>query len=195
MLGAKWWGSATKWMKGRRGRLAGLLLIFAASGAYAHSRVRVGVVCGDSMKPTYESGALYTLDAAYYRTHTPQRGDVVVFKRDGDTYIKRVAAGPGDTIYLLSSPGLDDEVVMDWQLSHVRRVQQMPSWRNSFRLRQRRVPAGMCYVLGDNLLRSMDSRHYGPIPMECIEGRVVNAPPPGSFVSHVAFRYGAMARL
>lgn len=35
------------------------------------------------------------------------------------------------------------------------------------------VPKGHCWVLGDNLLSSRDSRLYGPLPMALIDGKVM----------------------
>lgn len=38
------------------------------------------------------------------------------------------------------------------------------------------VPVGHVYVVGDNKKRSFDSRHFGPIPIESIIGRVIVFP-------------------
>ncbi|CAF9908054.1 hypothetical protein IMSHALPRED_006568 [Imshaugia aleurites] len=35
------------------------------------------------------------------------------------------------------------------------------------------VPDGHCWVLGDNIPESRDSRFYGPIPLALIKGKVV----------------------
>jgi len=35
------------------------------------------------------------------------------------------------------------------------------------------VPEGHCWVVGDNLPYSRDSRHFGPMPMALIRGKVV----------------------
>ena len=35
------------------------------------------------------------------------------------------------------------------------------------------VPEGHCWILGDNLTESRDSRTYGPIPLGLINGKVV----------------------
>jgi len=35
------------------------------------------------------------------------------------------------------------------------------------------VPEGHCWVVGDNLPWSRDSRHFGPMPMALIKGKVI----------------------
>lgn len=35
------------------------------------------------------------------------------------------------------------------------------------------IPKGHCWVAGDNLPYSRDSRHFGPLPMALIKGKVV----------------------
>ena len=37
----------------------------------------------------------------------------------------------------------------------------------------RQVPPGHCWVLGDNIPQSRDSRLFGPLPMALIRGKVV----------------------
>lgn len=45
------------------------------------------------------------------------------------------------------------------------------------------MPEGHCWVLGDNLTESRDSRTYGPVPLGLVKGKVVakNVPGFGSF--------------
>src|SRR4051812_4323117 len=129
MLGGNTIGAGKYWTPGKTARLACVLAAFLGVAAYAHSQRRIGVVCGDSMSPTLQNGTLYALDTAYYRSHTPQRGEVVVFKRNGVTCIKRVAAAGGDTVFVVKSRDQEgDEVVMDWQLPLVRRIIKNPHW-------------------------------------------------------------------
>ena len=135
-----------------------------------------------------KNGQSYLLDEAYYRSHTVQRGDVVVFQRDGLNYIKRVAAAPGDTVYVVRSDNSDD-VVMDWELPGLRRLLKDPMYCKTYRLVRRQVPQGCCYVLGDNLDCSVDSRSFGPILLESIRGKVLHAAPPCDEVEHVAGNY------
>lgn len=36
-----------------------------------------------------------------------------------------------------------------------------------------KVPQGHCYIIGDNLKWSRDSRDYGPLPLALIRGKVI----------------------
>jgi len=171
----------------RRKYLACLLLLVPAS-CWAMSPVKLGVVCGDSMSPSMKNGQGYLLDETYYRSHPVHRGDVIVFRRDGLNYIKRVAAGPGDTLYVMRSNDADD-VVMDWALPIIHRMQKDPRFQPTFRIIRRQVPPGSCYVLGDNLNCSVDSRSFGPVALENIRGKVLDAAPPTVQVEHIAGNY------
>lgn len=151
------------------------------------SPLKAGVVVGDSMSPALTSGRVYLMDRGYFRTQPIRRGEIVVFKHNGLSYIKRVLAGPGDVVYLLRHHGSDqDELIQDWQLSRVRRAVATPPWSNGMRLIAKRVPVGFYYVLGDNLPDSQDSRAFGLIPESTIQGRVLFAPTPQPEMEHVA---------
>jgi len=151
------------------------------------SPLKAGVVVGDSMNPTLSSGRVYVMDRGYFRTQPIRRGEIVVFKRKGISYIKRVVAAPGDTIYLLRYHGSDaDELIQDWQLDLVRRAVSRPPWSRGMRLVSKRVPSGFYYVLGDNMTGSLDSRVFGAIPEADIQGRMLFAPTSRPDLAHVA---------
>lgn len=40
-------------------------------------------------------------------------------------------------------------------------------------LRYARVPVGHCWLAGDNAAYSLDSRHYGPVPLAMVRGKVL----------------------
>lgn len=151
------------------------------------SPLRAGVVVGHSMNPTLASGRIYFMDQGYFRTQPIRRGEIVVFKHNKLSYIKRVLAAPGDTVYLLRHHGSEqDELVQDWQLPRVRRaVSQLP-WSRGMQLVSKRVPAGFYYVVGDNMAESQDSRVFGAIPEEAIQGRMLLAPAAQPEFTHVA---------
>jgi signal peptidase I len=127
------------------------------------------VVVGESMAPTLKSGKLIWVDRTHYKLHRPQAGEVVVFKLDGVTYVKRIYRGPGETIHYLASG-------IDW-IGPVRETRVTEMQRRYHRrhscvgVKSIRVPEDSVFVLGDNYMRSVDSRQIGPIPLSCILGR------------------------
>ena len=60
------------------------------------SGVRVAMVIGPSMQPTLEDHSIHIL----VPVQDPKIGDIVAFQRPSqkDSYIKRIVAGPGDTV-------------------------------------------------------------------------------------------------
>jgi len=131
------------------------------------------VVRGASMEPTLQSGAFYVLDRGYYRSHALTRGDVVVLKIDGDTYIKRVYALPGDRLWLLRyEDGSADDLLQPRQVAQLRGLQaggKLPGRRVVSLI----VPSEECFVLGDNTSVSVDSRDFGPVSVDAILGRAM----------------------
>jgi signal peptidase I len=128
------------------------------------------VVVGESMAPTLRSGRVIWIDRLYYKNHVPQRGEVVVFRQNGHTYVKRVYRGPGEKVNYLTNDG-------DW----IAPIREMREREFLARIEQRRnkpfdvktitVPDDAVFVLGDNYLNSEDSRQLGPIPLSAIIGR------------------------
>jgi len=155
-------------------RTALFLLALAGASALSLSPYRIGIVWGDSMAPALRSGALYLL----VRSRGVCRGDVVVFRHAGETYVKRVIAAAGDTLYLLEHSGSSaGQLVRADQLRLLARATTRRPWKSTMKLRVCRVPEGSCFAVGDNLDRSIDSRHFGPVRLGAIVGRVVGVPP------------------
>jgi signal peptidase I len=102
-----------------------------------------------SMRPAIESGDWLLVDPTIRRW--PRRGAIVVIREpDSDVLaIKRVAAGPGDRVnldegHLVLGP---DEA---WLLSDATDAE----------------------LLAAGLGQPIDSRRYGPVPLDCLLGRV-----------------------
>ncbi|EEF34285.1 mitochondrial inner membrane protease subunit 2 [Ricinus communis] len=114
-------------------------------------------VRGVSMSPTFNPGTstfwgsfiddCVLVEKFCLEKYRFSHGDVVVFRSPSnhkEKHIKRIIGLPGDWI---GTPHAYDVV---------------------------KVPEGHCWVEGDNLLSSMDSRYFGPVPLGLISGRVTH---------------------
>ena len=61
----------------------------------------LGFVPSPSMEPTIHQGSLILGVRIFGELHT---GDIVIFRHDGRTLVKRIAASPGETCILNGSP-------------------------------------------------------------------------------------------
>jgi signal peptidase I len=136
------------------------------------SGLRPGIVVGDSMLPTLRSGQWFVLDSRAYQGAPPRRGDVVVFRHQGTTYIKRVLGVGGDRVLMLEVLDADGVWRTPIEPAFMERTQRLCRRDPRWRLVEHRVPAGHLYMMGDMVTRSLDSRHLGPIPVREVRGQV-----------------------
>lgn len=114
-------------------------------------------------------------DATVFAMTLPKRGDVIVFKYPEDEtkdFIKRVIGTPGDTIEIKDKEVYVNQVAL--HESYVIHQDPMIFPRGS----QPRdslgpivVPQGDYFVMGDNRDQSLDSRFWGFVKADKIEGR------------------------
>lgn len=142
-----------------------------ALGLFSHPVI----VSGSSMEPSLQSGQMVWLDRAAYLRDLPQAGDVVVFRKDGQTYIKRVYGVPGAEVHFVAGQNDSDWVAGPVRPAHVelfrRRCEGVARFSRTH-VATLRVPPGHVFVLGDNQASSDDSRAFGPIPISSLLGRV-----------------------
>lgn len=129
------------------------------------------VVKGASMSPTYESEDVIIVT----KLSKIQRFDHIVFEAPNkkEYYIKRVIGLPGDSVEMK-----DDVLIIngeEFAEPYVNREFDYPiRFTENFTLEEltgeKTVPEGFIFVLGDNRLKSYDSRHYGLIPFEDVYG-------------------------
>jgi signal peptidase I len=119
-----------------------------------------------SMVPTLKYGDRVLVNKFIYRFTEPQRGDIIVFKSvegDGQELIKRVVGVPGDEI-----------AVRGGTLFVNGEPQKEPYVNKKFPDRSfyapTTVPKDHVFAMGDNRANSQDSRIFGPVPEENIEG-------------------------
>ena len=128
----------------------------------------------------------------------PERGDVVVFKVPTDNrtdYIKRVIGLPGDTIqvkngrlYINGTVTLRTKIEdIDWRVEdgwhhYIKYEETLPNGVKHYiyeiddqrpfdNTQEWTIPNGHYFMMGDNRDGSQDSRYFGLVPEELLEGK------------------------
>lgn len=150
--------------------VTGIVLVLLIVGiAVVRTTVAVPVrIASASMEPALAAGDVVLVSRSVPDVDELKRGDLVVFDdpRNGRRAVKRVIGLPGEEVVILDGvlhvdgrpteePWVDPEVV-----------------DGSF-MRTFRVPERSVFVLGDNRMNSLDSRDYGPVDADDLEGRVL----------------------
>ncbi|HLL80472.1 MAG TPA: signal peptidase I [Ktedonobacteraceae bacterium] len=126
---------------------------------------------GPSMEPTLHDGELILVDKWSYLFRPPERGDVIVFvapPHPDQDYVKRIIGLPGDRITIDNTKVYVDGVLLNE--TYVSPINQgnLFSYKN---ITNQLVPPNMFFVLGDDRIRSSDSRDWGLVPRNNIIGR------------------------
>jgi signal peptidase I len=148
------------------------LLVNTVSGRFS--------IDGPSMQPTLYKGEYVIVDRLSYKLHPPERGDVIVFKRNIE-YIKRVIGLPGETIEIR-----DRQVFIDGEPLPESYVKELPAYS----MEPRTIGPDEYFVLGDNRNNSSDSHNWGTVPFSTIDGKtlIIYWPPEKwSFVPHYSY--------
>src|SRR5579864_103323 len=126
---------------------------------------------GPSMEPTLHNGELILVDKWSYLFRSPERGDIIVFvapPNPGEDYVKRIIGIPGDRITVDDTKVYVDGVLLNE--TYVSPINQGNIF-NYKPINNVLIPAGMYFVLGDDRIRSSDSRDWGLVPRGNIIGR------------------------
>lgn len=161
--------------------ISGVALGFIIFGTVTHFIITVRTVAGPSMLPTLPiRGDLILL--SYLHPHwLPIRvGDLVSFKNpmNGSRSVKRVLGLPGDLVLRDTPPGVADNFWIEGDAARWEkeiRGEHGPGWMV-------RVPPGHCWVVGDDLPWSRDSRHFGALPLNLVVGKVLARNPRQSWM-------------
>lgn len=145
--------------------LALLVRLFIAEPRYIPS---------DSMVPTLQIGDRLVIEKISYLIHSPQPGEIVVFvppdqlQEQGydrrQVFIKRLIAGPGQTVHVQDGQVYVDGIPLDEPY-----IADPPSYT----LEPLTVPDHSVFLLGDNRNFSFDSHVWGILPEQNILGRAV----------------------
>ena len=126
---------------------------------------------GDSMEATLSSGDTIMIDKLLYRIKSPERFDVIVFKKDGKEHsyysIKRIIGLPGEHVLIADGKIYIDGVLLEEE-TNVEDI-LLPGLASDEIL----LDGDEYFVLGDNRNNSEDSRFFnvGNVFSEEIIGR------------------------
>ena len=129
-------------------------------------RFRFVYIVNVSMEPTIKSRSMKIVDTSAYISKNPKRLDIVMVidpSNNERNLIKRVVGLPGESVELKFGEIFIDEypVLHPVPLSGIQRTYY---WR---------VADDEVVLLGDNIANSTDSRHFGPINIRDIVGKLV----------------------
>jgi signal peptidase I len=120
----------------------------------------------ESMVPTLLVGDRVFVNKFIYRFTEPERGDVVVFESVNggeEDLIKRIVAVAGDEIEVRNGT-----LLVNGEEQEERYLNENLPFTGSYEPTE--VPEEHVFVMGDNRANSADSRVFGPLPVENIEG-------------------------
>lgn len=113
---------------------------------------------GDSMEATLSSGDTIMINKLLYRLRSPQRFDVIVFKKDGKEHsyysIKRIIGLPGEHVLIAGGKIYIDGVLLEDKVN-VEDIQLPGLAADEIILDEDEY-----FVLGDNRNNSEDSRYF-----------------------------------
>lgn len=152
------------------------LVIFWVVRTYFFYPFRVD---GASMANTMNDGERYILNL---RADIDQ-SDIVVFPApdgSGDEYVKRIVGVPGDTVeyeddvLYINGEAIDEPYLDSIKEDYFARFPEDTTFTDDFTLEEitgeTTVPEGSYFVLGDNREVSHDSRYFGFIDADSVEG-------------------------
>lgn len=128
---------------------------------------RAWIVDGPSMQPNLYYGERVMIEKITYRFfHGPRRGDIVVVDMPDspEPLIKRVVALAGETIEIRGGQvTIDGEPIEEPWVEYTAAQDYPPTT----------VPPLHVFIIGDNRPNSRDSRTFGPVHVDQVEGRAL----------------------
>lgn len=133
-----------------------------------------------SMTPTLSEGDRILVNKLSYKLHSVNRGDLIVFDTPeaggNDDLIKRVIGLPGEFVVVEDGRiEIDGGLLLEPYLPLNTDINSFSTPANCVNRPNEnsgcRIPDEHVFVMGDNRSNSRDSRFFGPVPVEDVEGR------------------------
>lgn len=159
-------------------------LLFALCCLLFLIHIKTHVVDGQSMAPTFENGDRIFIQ----KGQEPKRNEIITFEpkdKPGDSFVKRVIGMPGDTIWLEGN-----KLFLNYRISEIdeyfndslnKLAMDLPDGTLKINISMSvmsqltglsKIPKNCYFVLGDNSKHSTDSRVFGMVEKNQIEGVV-----------------------
>lgn len=125
------------------------------------------LVEGDSMAETLHDGDRVLVNRFIYHLRQPEREELVVFRLkedDPETLVKRIIAIAGELVEIKQGV---------LYVNGVPAPEEYVGYHDLEDLSPVKVPPGGVFVMGDNRPRSSDSRNFGPVRLDQIQGKVL----------------------
>ena len=152
----------------RRNRLWAVVMVLSIPAFLLCERhiVSSGRVTDVSMEPTLDPGSYFLINKYLYHFRPPKRGDVVVIQPATHRrwyYVKRVIGLGGEELEIR-----DGQVFVNGK----RLEEPYVNGLTYPDMTRRRIPELSYFLMGDNRPNSEDSRTFGSVPLERIEGKI-----------------------
>ena len=116
------------------------------------------IISGNSMSPTLNDGNVVWA----WKNPTLERNDIVIIKKDGTLYIKRIIGLPEETVEMKNGKPYINGIELQEDFDEIESEEQKVQLKEN-----------EYFVLGDNRNDSTDSRVWGAIDKEEITGEVI----------------------
>jgi signal peptidase I len=133
----------------------------------------------NAMQPTIRQGDQVFMEGLSYLWRPPARGDLVVFRtRDipavgrDEVYVKRLAGLPGEHMRIRDGQLIVNDRAVPLLDANRQPIQYVNAGMLAQPTDELVVPADQFFVLGDNSRNSADSRYWGFVPKQSVQGRV-----------------------
>lgn len=171
---SKKWSKSSTLIKFPIAIVSGILLM---NEDYSPLPFSVDFLIGPSMMPTVQPEGEVYLRIKSWAMGPPETGHVVVFQDfKGGYACKRIIGVENDEV---DSKGEYSSTIYrdrkDLGIPAIPIPNALPAWQNEAQINNGifRLPARTLWVEGDNPLDSIDSRHYGPVPISNLKGRIL----------------------